>query len=388
MNSTQPANTIKVHRFGWFGIGVAVALGLTGVVFGVRASAAPSADEATFVPIAPCRLLDTRSDPSLNIGPRNTPLAANDTFAAQVTGTNGQCTIPAAATGISLNVTAWGRPQSSFMTVFPSDVTRAVASNLNYVAGPSATPNKVDVKLSADGRVSFYNLAGKVDVIADVLGYYTHQGIQDILADLATKANAADLATKANAADVYTKADIDLALLRRQTFVGRVNTNGTKGAAARTRRPRAAPAATRSRMTSTGRTSRTSLAPMVIVAARRASAKQASAMADWQPFNSVNGFLTTMVLAVTTSRVERVVELWLQLHRHVRRIEHHRHPGAQCGRRRQRLTLGSCNRQRHLRLRERQRNRRLLLTSGHAQYRCPHPAGNRCLRGSVAEPGE
>ncbi len=275
MNSTQPANTIKVHRFGWFGIGVAVALGLTGVVFGVRASAAPSADEATFVPIAPCRLLDTRSDPSLNIGPRNTPLAANDTFAAQVTGTNGQCTIPAAATGVSLNVTAVGPTAASFMTVFPSDVTRPVASNLNYVAGPSATPNKVDVKLSADGRVSFYNLAGKVDVIADVLGYYTHQGIQDILADLATKANAADLATKANAADVYTRANIDLALLRRQTFVGRVNTNGTKGAAGSYTSATSGTGSYSVTYDFNGQNIPTSLAPMVIVASPTGICQQA-----------------------------------------------------------------------------------------------------------------
>jgi hypothetical protein len=73
MSITTSANTVKVHRFGWFGIGVAVAVALTGVVFGVRASAAVSTDEATFVPIAPCRLIDTRSDPSLNVGPRSTP---------------------------------------------------------------------------------------------------------------------------------------------------------------------------------------------------------------------------------------------------------------------------------------------------------------------------
>ncbi len=102
------------------------------------------------MPITPCRLIDTRSDPSLNIGPRNTPLAANDTFTAQVTGTNGHCTIPAAATGISLNVTAVTPTAPSFMTVFPSDVTRPVVSNLDYVAGAAAIPNKVDVKLSTD----------------------------------------------------------------------------------------------------------------------------------------------------------------------------------------------------------------------------------------------
>ena len=292
MSSTQPANTIKVHRFGWFGIGVAVALGLTGLVFGVRASAAPSADEATFVPIAPCRLIDTRPDPTLNIGPRNTPIAANDTFAAQVPGTNGHCTIPALATGVALNVTAVGPTAASFMTVFPSDVTRPVVSNLNYVAGAPATPNKVDVKLSADGRVSFYNLTGKVDLVADVLGYYTHQGIQDI---------PADLATKANAADVYTKADIDLALLRRQSFVGRVNFSGTKGSTGSFTSGTSGTGTYSVTYDFTGQNIPEALAPMVMVASPTGGCPMGSAMADWQTFNSINGFLTTMIFSVTTS---------------------------------------------------------------------------------------
>jgi hypothetical protein len=170
------------------------------LTFGVSASATPSADEATFVPITPCRLADTRPDPSVNVGPRTTPLGPNETYTLQATGTNGHCVIPATATGLALNVTAVSPSAASFMTLFPSDVGRPQASNLNYQAGSPATPNKVDVKLSADGKISVYNLAGTVHLLADVVGYYTHQGLQDLVDGLATKANAAD---------VYTKAQID-----------------------------------------------------------------------------------------------------------------------------------------------------------------------------------
>ena len=48
-----------------------------------------------------------------------------------------------------------------------------MASSLNPVAGAPATPNKVDVKLSGDGKISLFNLAGTVDVLADVVGYYS-----------------------------------------------------------------------------------------------------------------------------------------------------------------------------------------------------------------------
>ena len=219
-----PQTTHLIDRFrslGRFGSGLAITLVVTGLVYGVRASAAPGADEATFVPIAPCRLADTRPLPD-NVGPRNTPIGANETYVVQVTGTNGNCTIPAAATAVAMNVTAVAPTAGSYMTLFPSDVTRPIASNLNYQSGSPATPNKVDVKLSADGKIGVYNLTGTVHFVADIVGYYTHQGLQDIVTDLATKANSADvytktavdtaLGTKANSADVYTKTAVDTAL--------------------------------------------------------------------------------------------------------------------------------------------------------------------------------
>jgi hypothetical protein len=72
-----------------------------------------------------------------------------------------------------LNVTVVNATASSFLTVWPSDEGRPLASSLNWVAGAPATPNKVDVKLSADGKISLFNLAGTVDVLADVVGYYS-----------------------------------------------------------------------------------------------------------------------------------------------------------------------------------------------------------------------
>ena len=40
------------------------------------------------------------------------------------------------------------------------------------MAGTPAIPNKVDVRLSPDGKVSLFDNNGSVDVLADIVGYY------------------------------------------------------------------------------------------------------------------------------------------------------------------------------------------------------------------------
>lgn len=60
----------------------------------------------------------------------------------------------------------------TFVTVFPTDVERPVASNLNAVAG-QVVPNMVVARLGGDGAASIYNNSGAVDLVADVMGYFT-----------------------------------------------------------------------------------------------------------------------------------------------------------------------------------------------------------------------
>ena len=136
---------------------------------------ASSPGASALVPITPCRLFDTRPG-DINVGSRPTPLTAGETFTVPTWGTNGNCTIPSGATGLSLNVVAIGPTASSFLTVFPADVTRPTASSLNWVAGQAPTPNGVTARLAADGHLSFYNLAGTVDLAVDVVGYYEPVG--------------------------------------------------------------------------------------------------------------------------------------------------------------------------------------------------------------------
>jgi hypothetical protein len=148
-----------------------------------------------FVPIAPCRLFDTRPLPD-NVGGRATPIGRGETFTVQATGPQGKCNLPVDATAVAMNVSVTGGSAPSFLTVFPGGTTLPLAANLTWVANQPPTPNKVDVGLSDAGRVSFYNFAGTVNVVADVDGYYADHNFDD---------------------RYYTKAQVDSALASKAT---------------------------------------------------------------------------------------------------------------------------------------------------------------------------
>ncbi|TPW13995.1 MAG: hypothetical protein FD127_1697, partial [Acidimicrobiaceae bacterium] len=150
---------MSATRSRWAAIGaaVAVSMGAGGVLttsasvdFGVR---------TVLVPITPCRLIDTRR-PTDNVGPRATPLGAGEIYEAAVRGANGRCTIPSDAVAVELSIVAVNATAASFLTAFPSDVLRPNASNLNWVANQAPTSGSVKAALSANGHVSFFNLAG------------------------------------------------------------------------------------------------------------------------------------------------------------------------------------------------------------------------------------
>jgi hypothetical protein len=132
------------------------------------------------IPITPCRLLDTRA--ATHVGPRSTPLGAGESYAVTATGSAGNCAVPAGAVGLVMNVTAIHGTSGSFLTVWPSDVVRASVSDLNWVAGQSPTPNQVTVGLSSTGtpgQVSFFNAAGSIDLVVDVVAYLADHNFDD-----------------------------------------------------------------------------------------------------------------------------------------------------------------------------------------------------------------
>ena len=117
---------------------------------------------AGFTGVAPTRVLDAR----VGTGAPTAKLGRRDTLTVTIPG------LPVGTTAVALNVTATSPTADSFLTVYAGGQSQPrVGSNLNYVAGETI-PNMVLVPLGTGGKVTFYNSAGTVDLIADLVGYF------------------------------------------------------------------------------------------------------------------------------------------------------------------------------------------------------------------------
>ncbi|MFF7182869.1 hypothetical protein [Streptomyces sp. NPDC008121] len=114
---------------------------------------------STYQPVTPRRLMDTRA----GLGVPKAKVGAGGTVTL---------TVGTKYTALAMNVTATNPTASGFVSVYPYGTQRTSASNLNFTAGQTI-PNLVVVPVK-DGKITFYNHAGTVDLIADVAGYYTH----------------------------------------------------------------------------------------------------------------------------------------------------------------------------------------------------------------------
>ncbi len=168
----EGAGRMGSTRSRWAALGAAVTVALGGGGLLTTSASLDSGERGVYVPITPCRVMDTRPGTD-NVGPRATPLGAGEAHAITVRGANGNCTIPTDAVGLVMNVAVINPTAASFLTVYPADATRPLAANANWTAGQPPLSNAVTTDIGADGRVAFYNLSGTVDLAADVLGYYT-----------------------------------------------------------------------------------------------------------------------------------------------------------------------------------------------------------------------
>jgi hypothetical protein len=180
--------TIRVRTAVWFATAVVLSVFATLLVSQEwRADAAPGDSDSTFAPVTPCRLFDYRPGES-PAGGMKTPLVAGSPATQQVTGTVGNCVIPdTGVVAVAMNVTAVDGTAQSNLRLYPADATEPLVSNMNWKAGDSATANKVDVKLSSAGAIKVANFNGTVNVIGDIVGYYTDSSLKELAATAGTQ---------------------------------------------------------------------------------------------------------------------------------------------------------------------------------------------------------
>ena len=159
------------RRLGWVAVGICIAA-LSGISELRRADAAATATPTSFVAIEPIRVLDTRVTDT-RVTDRTGLIEMRLT--EQIALPNGRIIelVPAAATAVSLNVTAVDgidRNGFGFVTVHPCDVATPNTSNINFRTGQTV-PNAVIAPLSPDGRVCFA-VYGSAHLLADLNGYF------------------------------------------------------------------------------------------------------------------------------------------------------------------------------------------------------------------------
>jgi hypothetical protein len=124
-----------------------------------------------FVPVAPARLVDTRTtggsgtiDGAFSATGR---LPDNSVTAVQIAGRAG---VPTGAAAATMTVAVTGAPHAGYVVLYPCGAPVPLAANVVWAAGETVT-NSVTAKLASDGTVCIYAQTG-VDVIVDLAGYH------------------------------------------------------------------------------------------------------------------------------------------------------------------------------------------------------------------------
>ncbi|QIM21287.1 hypothetical protein G7075_09315 [Phycicoccus sp. HDW14] len=111
------------------------------------------------------RVMDTRK----GTGVRKGAVGPGQTVTLKVAGRG---VIPSSGTAAAvLNLTVTGSTRAGHVTAYPAGSTRPTASSINFPAGWTGA-NLVTVPLGSNGSVSFFNNAGSVHLVADLVGVY------------------------------------------------------------------------------------------------------------------------------------------------------------------------------------------------------------------------
>lgn len=134
-----------------------------------------SASTEAYSPLVPARLLDTRPALSPTVG--TTIDGASRGQGVLTPGTRltlpvvGRGDVPAGTVAVAINLTATGAAGPGYLTAWPCDAPKPLASTLNY-ADPRAIANSVVVPLSADGTLCIESGVSAAHVVADVTGAF------------------------------------------------------------------------------------------------------------------------------------------------------------------------------------------------------------------------
>ncbi len=130
-----------------------------------KTSGTPVGGGLRFVPVTPCRVVDTRNAAGAFGGPTMTAGSSRSFPVPQ-----SACNIPATAQAYSLNVTVVPEGPLGYLTLWPTAKAQPNASTLNSPSG-AVLANAAIVPAGTGGAVSVY-VTDSTDVILDINGYF------------------------------------------------------------------------------------------------------------------------------------------------------------------------------------------------------------------------
>jgi hypothetical protein len=136
--------------------------------FSAVQAAVPVTTGLNFYTLPPCRIVDTRN-PAGPLGGPSLTGGASRTFVVI-----NQCSLPATASAIAVNVAETNAQGSGNLKVYPGGTSVPNASTINFSVGQSRSNNAV-VPLGASGDISVFASIGSglhVDFILDIVGYF------------------------------------------------------------------------------------------------------------------------------------------------------------------------------------------------------------------------
>ena len=186
-------HAMRVRPVTYFAMGIAVTGLAVWTLSAWQASAGVSADESTFVAVAPTRILDTREDIGLD-GPFVSPTPQYMKVTGAIETKSGTLVVvPEGATGVMLNVTVVGPTAAGFVSIRPADAPGpATTSNLNFSAG-DIIPNAVTVQTPTSGGDAgeiqitynaFENAGPTTELLIDLVGYTKNAGLASLQAEV------------------------------------------------------------------------------------------------------------------------------------------------------------------------------------------------------------
>jgi predicted outer membrane repeat protein len=122
----------------------------------------------SFYAVFPCRIIDTRN-PAGPLGGPSLTGGASRTFVVI-----NQCSLPATASAIAVNIAETNAQGSGNLKVYPGGTSAPNASTINFSVGQSRSNNAV-VPLGVSGDISVFASIGSglhVDFILDIVGYF------------------------------------------------------------------------------------------------------------------------------------------------------------------------------------------------------------------------